>query len=189
MKRFLRVLWIFAIHVWVIDMEGKVVKSSIWYLFGDVLVKIVTFSLTPIFTRILTKAEYGNVANFMAWYSIISIVVTATLDASIGQARLDYRDQKYAYIKSIMLFEICWTTIIYLIVSVFYPCISNWVGMSKKNIAIMFVCILFSQGYVIYKGVQGVTYHYKKVVVLNFSIAVLTLTISLGYWGSICQVQ
>lgn len=169
-------------------MENKVIKSSIWYLLGDVLVKVVTFALTPIFTRILTKSEYGNVANFMAWYSIFSIIATATLHASIGQARLDYRNQKYAYVKSILLLEICWALIIYLIVLLLYPDISIWVGMSKNEITIMFACILFSQGYIIYKGIQAVTYHYKKIVILNLVIAILTVMISLGLL-KICKTK
>ena len=45
----------------------KVIKSGFWYVFANFLNKGIVFLTTPIFTRLLTKGDFGLFNNFLSW--------------------------------------------------------------------------------------------------------------------------
>ena len=49
------------------------VKASLWYTVGSVINKGISLFLTPIFTRILTTAQYGAFSIFQSWVNILII--------------------------------------------------------------------------------------------------------------------
>ena len=70
----------------------KALKSGIWYTMSNFLVKSIGFITTPIFTRILTKSEFGAYNNYVSWLSIVTIFVTLDLEATLISARFDFKD-------------------------------------------------------------------------------------------------
>lgn len=53
------------------DEDNSVSKAALYYLICQLLIKGVTFITTPIFARLLTKSEFGDVNNFFAWQAIL----------------------------------------------------------------------------------------------------------------------
>ena len=51
------------------------VRASVWFLVCAFLQKGISFITTPIFTRLLTEAEYGQYNVFVSWHSILSVFV------------------------------------------------------------------------------------------------------------------
>ena len=45
-------------------MNNKVLKSGIWFTISNFIVKSIGFITTPIFTRMLSKSEFGDFNNF-----------------------------------------------------------------------------------------------------------------------------
>lgn len=90
----------------------KSLKSGVWYTASNVLVKGIGFITTPIFTRLLTQAEYGEFSNFVSWISIMSIIITLVLNATLMTAKYDYKEKLDTYVFSILalgtLSVICW---------------------------------------------------------------------------------
>ena len=48
------------------------------------------FISTPIFTLLLSKDEYGDYSNFVAWAGIIVIVATMDMHSTVNRARYDF---------------------------------------------------------------------------------------------------
>ena len=84
-------------------MESKVVKSAVWYTASNLLVKAVGFITIPIFTRLLTKAEYGIYNNYLAGLAVMTVVVSLTLEATIISAKREYADDLDSYVFSMMV--------------------------------------------------------------------------------------
>lgn len=55
------------------------IKASFWFLICAFLQKSISFITTPIFTRLLTTAEYGQYNVFNSWMGILSVIVTLNL--------------------------------------------------------------------------------------------------------------
>ena len=51
-------------------------KAAIWFLICSFLQKGISVITTPIFTRLLTTAEYGQYNVFNSWFSIVNIFVS-----------------------------------------------------------------------------------------------------------------
>ena len=54
-------------------------KASFWFLICAFLQKGISAISTPIFTRIMTPAEYGQYGVFNSWYGIVTIIVGLSL--------------------------------------------------------------------------------------------------------------
>ena len=55
------------------------IRASVWFLFCAFLQKGIVALTTPIFTRLLTEAEYGQYNVFISWESILSVFVGLNL--------------------------------------------------------------------------------------------------------------
>ena len=53
--------------------NAKALKSGFWYLIANFATKAMALITTPIFTRLLTKEEFGEYNNFISWMSIAVI--------------------------------------------------------------------------------------------------------------------
>ena len=54
----------------------KAFKSGIWYIVANFLTAASSFLITPVFTRLLTREQYGVYNNFTSWQSIFAILCT-----------------------------------------------------------------------------------------------------------------
>lgn len=81
----------------------QALKSGVWYIFGNFLVKGIGFLTTPFFARLMTKEDVGDFSNLITWIGIISIIATFDLYSSIPVARFDYRENLNEYIASNLL--------------------------------------------------------------------------------------
>lgn len=58
-------------------------KASLWFLICSFMQKGIATITTPIFTRILTTAEYGQYSVFNSWMQIITPIVCLNLYAGV----------------------------------------------------------------------------------------------------------
>ncbi len=153
-------------------MEKKVVKSGIWYVIGDVSVRAVGFITTPIFTRLLTKQEYGNVVNFNAWYAVLAIITSMSMVSTLNRGRYDWGEKMVAYIKSILLLGNCITTGLFLLYLFFSPVFSEIMGLEFKYICILFLCLFFAPALSFFQMMQVISYRYVNNVVVSVIVSV-----------------
>lgn len=64
------------------------VKASLWYTVGSVINKGIALFLTPVFTRILTTAQYGAFSISQSWVSIL--IIFTSLNIFLGGYSLYY---------------------------------------------------------------------------------------------------
>ena len=97
-------------------LNNKLLKNGGLYLFGNLFNKAIAFLTVPIFTRLLTTAEYGIVSTYTSWVSIFTVIVGLNLGNTIRNAFVDHRDDVDGYISSIfslsfvnflLIFAIC----------------------------------------------------------------------------------
>lgn len=100
------------------------VKASFWFLICSFLQKGISMITTPIFTRLLSTAEYGEFNVFNSWYSIAFIFVSLSLSSGVyTQGLVKYDRQRKIFSSSLqgltLTLVVLWT-VIYLVFKEFW---------------------------------------------------------------------
>ncbi|HEM6145521.1 lipopolysaccharide biosynthesis protein [Streptococcus suis] len=105
-------------------MKKKLFGAGIFYLLGNIFDKAIAFITVPIFTRLLSPADYGIVTTYLSWASILSVVLTLSISESVRSAVIDFPEEMDNYLSSMFglgtLSAVIQTTVI-CIVSLFIP--------------------------------------------------------------------
>ncbi len=150
------------------DKVASVAKIGIIYTLSNMLVKGMAFLTTPVFARLMTKAEFGDFGNISSWANIISIVVTLQLYVSIVRAKYDYKEDLDKYLSSILILgniiTLVWWGVIELNISFF----ENLFDMSRFYIRVLFIYALFSPAMQLLMYKNRISSKYKGVVALTW---------------------
>lgn len=161
------------------DKNTIAVKAGLWYTISNFLIRSLSIISTPIFTRIMSVQEYGVYSNFSAWLTIISILATMDLHATLNRARFDYKKDIDGYISTITITSIIIPSIMYLVVTIFNGFFCELLNMNMFYINIMFLSIIFSSSINIYQAKQRLNYEYKKSVIISMVSSVITVLVSI----------
>lgn len=149
-----------------------VAKAGIWYTICNFLFRGMAFITTPIFARIMSKSELGNFSNFSSWVSILLIVTSFDLSQSIIRSKLELEEDMDSYIWSILSLSTLWTAIVYGLVCLFMPAVSDLLAVEPRFIHIMFLYLFSAPAYSMLITKHRAFYRYKTYVVLTGIMAV-----------------
>ena len=158
--------------------QKRVLKATIWYTFSNFLMKGLGFITTPIFSRILTKNDYGMYTNILAWYAIITIIATFSLASSLQVARFDFKDDVNRYIKSCLILGTIIAAVISSILLLNGNIMGDIMAIEKKYYVIICLNVLVSPAYDMFLQVQRFDYKYERVAAVTISVAVSSILLS-----------
>lgn len=163
------------------EIKGKdTIKASFWYLVSNIVLKGLGFITVPIFSRMLTKAEFGYYNNFTAWLSILTMVATLTLSTSLIRARFDFKDDLDSYVTSNLILGTLSVIIFYLVFWWNRDLVEQIFTLDFKYVHIMFLSILFLPAYNMFQQLQRFEYKYKMVVAITLGVSIGSVLLSLG---------
>jgi O-antigen/teichoic acid export membrane protein len=98
----------------------------VWQTAGKFLLQGISFFTIPIFTRLLTPSDYGQVAVYSTWVSMFSLIVGLQTGASILNAGVKYGNIKInGYLSSIMTISIISFILVFLFSIIFNNILSG----------------------------------------------------------------
>lgn len=129
-------------------------KSVIWQLAGKFALQGIAFFTTPIFTRLLSKADYGYTTLYMSWASILGLILGLQTSGSFQNALLKFnKDEQEKYYSSIMSISLI-SFVLCLICAVLFNDFLAKLLEIRNDLVILVVCQSFAS-YVI-------TFHVDK---------------------------
>ena len=150
------------------------VKASLWFLICGFLQKGISMITTPVFTRVMTEAEYGRFSTYNSWLGIIQIIVSLNLAAGVYTRGLVKNEEDQDCFSSSMLGL---STTCILIWSVLYALmhkwVNHWLGLNTVLMVAMFFEIWSHAAYQFWSNRERVNYRYKRLVVLTLSYVIL----------------
>ena len=158
--------------------KKEVVKSGFWYMFSNILVKIVSFLTIPIFTRLLSQEEFGYFNNYNSWLQIIYIFVTLNLNNSLVNAKHDYKKNYDQYILSTFALNTILVTIWFIIFNCFNSFFTTHLNLSIKYINFMCIFLLFNGAFNLVQIRSKMLFKYKSNVILNIIDSISTTLLS-----------
>jgi O-antigen/teichoic acid export membrane protein len=102
----------------VVKKEKSITHVLLWQTAGRFILEGIGFFTVPIFTRLLTPSDYGQIAIYTTWVSLCSLMVGFQNYGSIANAKIKYTDDTIdAYLSSIMTISFI-SFIVLLIISI-----------------------------------------------------------------------
>lgn len=169
-------------------------KIAFWYIIGNLFANGIAMISTPIFTRLLSRSEYGSFTHFTSWENIITVLVTLNFSSSIIRAKYDFEEKMDDYILSILLFSNLTTLIAYFIIELGKPFFTTFFSMDILYIRMLFLYLIFLPAFSYLQLKHRAYKKYKFFVALSISSAairtaiavLLVLTLNNKLFGRIC---
>lgn len=148
--------------------SGKALKAGFWYMISNFVSKGLVFLTTPIFTRLLSKTEFGIYSNFATWQNLLMVLTTLELYSTIARAKYDYEETIDQYISTIAITGSVFTMICYAVVVVFMGFFSELFSLKPEYIHIMFLYLLTAPALQILQAKNRIFIQYKTASILTF---------------------
>ncbi len=157
----------------------KVVKAGAGYVIGNYLVKGITFLSAPIFTRLLTTAEFGDFNTYISYEAIIYILVGLALHSSVNNAKYKYGNKLNEYVSAITLFIILSALLWLGVANAFFDFYKGWFWDDRLVVNMLIVHCLCSALLQVYNAYNSLNYSYKLYVKICSFNAVFNLALSI----------
>lgn len=149
------------------------VKATIWFFVCSVLQRGISVITTPIFTRLLTTAEYGQYSVFNSWLSIIQIIVTLQLTSGVyTMGIVKFKEEEKVFTSSLqgLNLALCavWTGI-YLLFHDFW---NQLLSLTTVQMLAMLVMIWSSSAFTFWMTTQRNQYRYHKLVLVTLIVSI-----------------
>ena len=154
-------------------------KSGLWYTVCNFLFRAMAFISTPVFARLLTKADMGLFSNYSSWITVLTAVTAMDLHSSIIRSKLEFEDDMDSYIYSILSLSTPITVSLYIIVLCFSDFFVSFFGVEMKYIHLMFFYLAATPAYQMLITKHRAYYKYKSFVGLTGVTIVSSTMISL----------
>lgn len=149
---------------------NKVIKSGLWYTIANVSIRAVAIVTTPIYTGMLSTADYGRANTFNSWIDIFNVFTCLCVVYSIGRAKLDFKDKFDEFLSALQGLSSSFGLVVLILAFIFRNQLSSAMQYEVPLIIALFVylCISPSVEYMMQKC--RYQYKYKE----NIAISLIT---------------
>lgn len=156
------------------------IKVGLIYTVSNLIIKGMAFLTTPLFTRLMSKAEYGSFSNISSWANIISIIAALSLAASISRAKYDYDATIDEYVSSITIIGSAFALLLWLVVELRMGFFESLFEMDRLYIRSIMLYSIFSPCVQSLLTKYRMYNEYKKVVFFTWVTLLVTTVASLA---------
>ena len=151
---------------------SKPLRASFWFLICSFLQKGISVITTPIFTRLMTTAEYGNYNAFNSWLGIITIFITLRLYSGVyNQGLVKFSEDRKIYSSSLQGLTLTlmtgWTVVYFL----FRPFFNQIFSVTTVQMLAMLVMIWTTAVFNFWAAEQRVSFEYRKLVLVTLLVS------------------
>lgn len=150
------------------------VKASLWFLICGFLQKGISMLTMPIFTRVMTEAEFGRYSIYNTWFSILQVIVSLNLAAGVYTRGLVKNEEDEERFSSSMLGLSTTCVLVWSVVyGIFHDLINEWLDLSTLLMTAMLVEIWATAAFQFWSNRERVHYRYTKLVILTLLNVIL----------------
>ncbi len=147
-------------------------RASLWFLICSFLQRGISVITTPIFTRLLSTAEYGRFNVFNSWLGIVTVIVSLNLYAGVyTQGLVKYDNDKARFSSSLQgltLVLISAWTLIYTLTRGFW---NNLLELTTVQMYAMLVMIWATAAFRFWSAEKRVAYSYRSLVIVTLLVS------------------
>ncbi len=158
---------------------NRVVKSGIWYTIANVSIRAVAIITTPIYTGMLTTAEYGKANTYNSWIDVFNVFACLCVVYSIGRAKLDFPDKFDEYMSALQGLSSSFGLILLVFAFIFREALAGWIHYEVPLAVGLFayLCVSPSVEYMMQKC--RYEYRYKENILISLITCVGQVALSI----------
>ena len=164
---------------------NKVFKAGIGYTIGNVLVKGISFISLPLFSRIMTPADFGIYSVFVSFDSLLFVLMGMALHSSVRNANLKFEGKIDDYISSITIIYLLNLFICIFIVLFFGKFLSKILGLTDNLLFLLVIHSFCSAIFMLYNTRISIDYSYIKYLIVSLCNSVCNIGLSLAFMFTI----
>lgn len=155
------------------------VKTAAAFLAASIISKGMSFITTPIFTRLMSSEEYGQVSLFTTWLTVLGILAMFSLDKGVyNVGMMQYKNDRAGFSFSLLALSNIITLAVGIIVMSMHRYIEQYLGIDQYLLMLMFAVFLTQPAYTYFIARNRFEYKYKPVLISSVALAVIPLIIS-----------
>lgn len=155
-------------------------KASAAYAICSIIQKCISFITMPLFTRIMTTEQYGEMTVYSSWSGIFSIVLTLNLAyGSFSPAMIKYEKNRYSYISSIQGIFLALSA---LFIVIYVPFTDYWNSLFGLSTPLVFLLVLETisvNSIHLWSGKKRFDYEYKPIITVTLLMSIISTVVSL----------
>lgn len=149
-------------------------KATLWFFVCSVLQRGISTITTPIFTRLLTTAEFGRFNVFNSWLSIVQIIVTLQLTGGVyTMGIVKFREEEKVFTSSLqglnLVLCVLWT-IIYLLFRNFW---NSLLTLTTVQMLAMLLMIWATAAFTFWMTTQRNQFRYRSLIIVTLIVSIL----------------
>lgn len=157
------------------------IRASFWFLVCAFMQKGISIVTTPIFTRLLSTEQYGQINVFNSWTEIVGIFVTLRIYFAVYvQGLVKFEDDRAHYASSMqgLGLTLCvgWM-FVYLFSRTFWNTLFH---LTTVQMLSMFAMIWATEAFGFWAAEQRNQYRYKMLVAVTFGVSVTMPTVAIA---------
>ena len=156
------------------------VKASFALFVASIVTKGIAYLTTPIYTRLLTPEQFGQVSVFLTWQNVLGIIAMFCLmNGVFNNGMVDYPKERDNYSFSILGLSNTITVIFAGIFFALWPIIEKYVNLPISFVILMFVLFIFQPAYSFWSARQRYEMKWKALLIWSIVLAVISPLIAI----------
>lgn len=151
--------------------KSNIIKKGILSLIGTFLIKAVNLISIPVFSRLMSADEYGDISIFMTYVSIFTVLLGLDFQSAVSRGCLDFKDKKNEFLSVGVVFTGFYSFIIFCIINLFHCFFCQLLSIDwfQLNILLLYSYASFLISYV---SAEYIFYfNYKMNTLLGMTVA------------------
>lgn len=146
------------------------IKATIVFAIASFTTSGINYVTTPIFTRLLSTAEYGLISIYNSWYEIIRVFASLTLifPGVLNVGLYEHKENRWGYLSAILGLTTLSTMIVSFFYFVFRPVLDYLTGLPTILMVLLLLTCLFQPATVFWTFKQRYEIKYR----ITFSVSV-----------------
>ena len=168
------------------NVNKRALKAGSFYVVTQVFVRGLTFLLTPVYTRLVSTEQYGQIRIYESWLLIFIPIMALGLYRGVERAKYDYGERYDEYISSTSFLTFLSTAAFFVLFLVFYRPVSSFLNLDPLLFAIMFLYVLTYTATLFFMQREKQNMEYKRMALYTVCTMVpaVFLSILLLWWGN-----
>ncbi len=174
------------------ELNRKTVVAGFFFVFMQLLVRGVTFLITPFYTRLVSVSQYGEIRVYESWLLIIVPVLSLSLYRSVERAKYDFEEDFEKFVASVQTLSYLLTICCFMLISIFMRnAFMDFCGMDGLMYIFAIMYTVSHTGVNFFQRREKQLLRYKSSVTLTacMMLPAIILSVFLLYWGNISGRQ
>ena len=153
---------------------SSAVRSSIWFTLCNFLQRGAALITVPIFTRLLTKEEYGICNIYFAWIEVFLMFTSLKIPyEGFNNGLIRYEEDKDGYTSSIMGLVMTMTLGYSAVYALFHDAIDRLTGLSSLVMLLMFLHLIVQPPMMLWTNRERFDFRYRWPVIVTLTSTIL----------------